>query len=544
MDKIVKMKSKKPFKTQEQFEREVFERYGDDLKVIGDYTGAKNRITVKHICGYIWNPIADSLVGKHHISGCPKCSGTYKRTPEEYKNEIKSKNIEPLEDFVNVDTPIKHHCLICNYEWITRPVNILHQNTGCPMCNGGTNIVVIGVNDMWTTNPELASLLADPEDGYKYTQSSNAEVPWRCKDCGEITKPKKISKVKLRGLFCGRCSDKKSLPNRIMYNLLSELNVDFSTEKIFDWCKFTYKGKNKYGIYDFYFKLNNKEYIVEMDGRWHNHDNQMSGQTKEYSKYVDEQKDILAKEHNIIVIRINSDPSTTNNIKNNIIRSELNNLFDLSNINWNKCFYKSVTPIMKKVCNDFNSGLSVKELSVKYNKDVATIMKFLDIGTSSNLCAYNHNGNKIKVVSINNKMIFDSLNEAAKYYNTTAPTIRNMIKDKFKCNERLCDDYGIPIIFRTYDDFTKMSDFDILYDIQQVILNNFLNDMVICLNANTIFKNQQKAKQWCGTSISGTIYEPKKYIHAGRHPITKEKLSWMKLVDYIKLINENNNEEE
>ena len=52
------------------------------------------------------------------------------------------------------------------------------------MCNGGTNTVIVGINDMWTTNPELASLLADPNDGYKYMQSSGHKVKWKCKNCG------------------------------------------------------------------------------------------------------------------------------------------------------------------------------------------------------------------------------------------------------------------------------------------------------------------------------------------------------------------------
>lgn len=148
MGKVGKIKYKKPFKTQEKYEKEIYNIYGDDLKVIGKYIRAKERIAVMHKCGYIWNPIADSLVGKNHLVGCPKCSGTYRRTPEEYKNEIKNKNIEPLEDFVNVDTSIYHRCLICGHKWKVQPSCILHSGTGCPMCNGGTNTVIIGINDM------------------------------------------------------------------------------------------------------------------------------------------------------------------------------------------------------------------------------------------------------------------------------------------------------------------------------------------------------------------------------------------------------------
>lgn len=39
--------------------------------------------------------------------------------------------------------------------------------------------ILIGFNDMWATNLDVAKLLANPEDGYKYTQYSNKKVNWK-----------------------------------------------------------------------------------------------------------------------------------------------------------------------------------------------------------------------------------------------------------------------------------------------------------------------------------------------------------------------------
>ena len=55
---------------------------------------------------------------------------------------------------------------------------------GCGCCNG--KVVVKGINDMWTTNPELAKLLVNPDDGYKYTSTSGKKVDWRCPICNTI----------------------------------------------------------------------------------------------------------------------------------------------------------------------------------------------------------------------------------------------------------------------------------------------------------------------------------------------------------------------
>ena len=54
----------------------------------------------------------------------------------------------------------------------SKPDRIFHNK--CAVCSGMQ--VCIGYNDIWTTNPELGKLLADPEDGYKYTQNSNKRI--------------------------------------------------------------------------------------------------------------------------------------------------------------------------------------------------------------------------------------------------------------------------------------------------------------------------------------------------------------------------------
>ena len=69
------------------------------------------------------------------------------------------------------------------------PETGLEIGHGCPVCNN--KVIMRGVNDMWTTNPELASLLADPNDGYKYARCSQKSVDWKCPNCHSLVKNKK-----------------------------------------------------------------------------------------------------------------------------------------------------------------------------------------------------------------------------------------------------------------------------------------------------------------------------------------------------------------
>ena len=459
------------------------------------------------------------------------------RTQEEYDSLLKSVNptIIRIGKYNKMDEKLEHKCLVCNYEWNVFPSSLTgKKHSGCPMCNGGTNTIIVGVNDMWTTNPELASLLADPNDGYKYTQSTSKKVPWRCPDCNNITKPRRISNVRNQGLFCEHCSDKRSLPNRIMYNLLSSLDIPFDDEANFDWCKFELEDQSKYGIYDFYFEKDNQKYIVEMDGYWHKNDNLMSGQTADESKYIDDEKDRLAYENNIHVIRIPCIPSRTNVIKENILNSELSNIFDLSSVNWNSCFYKSIKSMAKEVCLDYKNGITITELAEKYKRDKCTIMKYLDYGTEIGLCSYKHDNNKSHVVCLNDKKYYDMIKDASDIYNVTTSAIQLCCRGKALNAGNGTDECGLPLVFAYYDDYIKLNDMDILRKIQQSVLFKYFDKMVICLNTKTVFKTTIDAQNWCGCSITANLYEPEKHSYSGRHPVTNEKLQWLKLKDYLK----------
>ena len=257
-------------------------------------------------------------------------------------------------------------------------------------------------------------------------QNNTKKVDWKCSNCGNIIKHKKINDVNKYGLSCPKCSDGISMPEKTMFNILQQLNIDFTyqlSKKKFDWC-------NDYR-YDFYFELNNKKYIIEMDGKLGhgNEDNHMNGQTKEESKAIDDYKDKLADKHEIEVIRIDCKKSELEYIKNNILKSKINKLFDLKEIDWLDCYKFSCSSFMKKACDTWNKyEYSTMQIGKILNLSESTIRNYLKQGNKLNWCNYNpkeiqkQNGKNfghkgMKVICLNNKKIFNSISEAKRYLN-------------------------------------------------------------------------------------------------------------------------------
>lgn len=66
------------------------------------------------------------------------------------------------------------------------PTNVFVDNKlHCPVCSGRQ--VQKGINDLWTTHPDLAARLLDKEDGFRYSFGSNKKLKWLCPECGDIS---------------------------------------------------------------------------------------------------------------------------------------------------------------------------------------------------------------------------------------------------------------------------------------------------------------------------------------------------------------------
>lgn len=325
-------------------------------------------------------------------------------------------------------------------------------------------IVCIQCNTIEITHPHLATFLVNKEDGLKYSIWSHGEVFLKCPDCG-YEKKMRIGTLMRQGFGCPKCSDGISYPNKIMFNLLDQLQLNFKPEYSPEWMS----PKR----YDFYIELEDKKYIVEMDGAWHEKDNNMSGQTKEESRIIDNYKDDLAIEHDIIVIRIDSSRSELEFIKTNILNSKLAQLFNLFDINWVKCHEYACSSLVRSICDLWNSGVkNTTNIMSILKLGRGSVIRYLKQGSQLGWCDYDANitrllnwerfkdiggYNKKKVICLTTGEVFNSQTEAGKKYNTPSSGINRCCNGQRKsaCKHPVTNE---SLRWMYYDEYIKLQE--------------------------------------------------------------------------------------
>jgi hypothetical protein len=325
----------------------------------------------------------------------------------------------------------------------------------------------------------LGKLLANQEDGYRYTKFSNNKVLFKCNNCGE-EKEKKIYVVYRKGFSCSKCGDGVSYPNKFMFNVLSQLAVKFNTEYTPEWSNFKdcdcgnekTKGKKRY---DFY--IPSKNTIVEMHGVQHYEDvkwssTELSNRNLKEEQKNDEIKFKLAKKNGINkYIVIDARNSDMNFIKSNILNSELSSLFDLNNVDWLECHKFALSSRVKETCDIWN-WLNVDERSVMKIVDIMgmseeTIRKYLKRGRDLGWCDYEeYHGMRVVQLSLDNILVeeYESGHLASKKTGTRQSGISLCCKGKQKTaggfKWMFKDDYEIPERRKTLLEITERKTID------------------------------------------------------------------------------------
>ena len=323
---------------------------------------------------------------------------------KEFKYEIGQRIIDDKRDITIIDKKkikgkgkcYKYICNKCKYDcsehynhktktfeqeyWITE--GHLLEGNNCICCSN--QIVVENINSIVKTDEWMIPYF---QGGYseakKYVAKSTLKIHPICIGCGRINnKLVSISDIyKCENSWC-ECSDGYSYPNKFMFELFMILGENFETEYNPEWIK-----PRKY---DFYISSINK--IVEMDGGFHTQDNNMNGVSKEESKIIDNEKDRLANQNGIEVIRINCDyrhEERFEYIKKNILESDLNGIFDLSKVDWSICNKFALSSRVKEACELWNSGIynAVKIADIMKIAHCTSI-KYLKEGSKLNMCSY------------------------------------------------------------------------------------------------------------------------------------------------------------
>ena len=345
-------------------------------------------------------------------------------TNEEFRQRLYAKNpkIKTNDLYSGYRSRMNFYCDL-EHSWNALVSDVL-QGHGCPYCCNQR--VLIGFNDLWTTDPDIASLLTNLEDGYMYTRGSEAKLDFTCKDCGFISKHI-INNATKYGAPCPKCSDGVSFANKFMFNASDQLQIDFE-------CEYSIEGKDY--RYDFF--LEDYNMIIEMHGKQH-YEGWNDKRSLEEIQLIDKEKMIYAKNNGINnYIVVNSSKSDMDYISNNIIQSRLSELFDFSIVDWRRCLFYASSSMVKHTAKLYNEGHANTEIAKKLHVSMTTVWKWLKIAKDLNLCSY-HPVNKFldsmrKIICVTTLEIFESLSEASQKYNISVTNLSKVCKHKKHCN--------------------------------------------------------------------------------------------------------------
>lgn len=292
-----------------------------------------------------------------------------------------SENRDTIRNGKTYTKRLKYYDFYCNTCGYTNnhvvEESLCHQNSGCPCCSH--KITVTGINDLTITDPWMIPYFQGGyEEAKLYTAYSNKKVTMICPDCKK-TKIVQISKLKQHQTISCSCGDGYSYPEKFFLALLNQTDVNYDFQKNFDWCVFYnhFKNKEVTGRYDFYIESLNL--IIETDGSWHKNDNTLSGQSKEESMFIDNEKDKLASINGFKVIRIDCSVSSKDYISNSLKHSILNEYFDLSGVDYEECNMYAMSNLRKCVVDEYknDNALTATDLSMKHKISTATICTWL-----------------------------------------------------------------------------------------------------------------------------------------------------------------------
>lgn len=462
-------------------------------------------------------------------------------------NEFSNKNnCTPSKIFKGTADIYLWNCRKCGNEYDAKVVERTNGNN-CPFCSGKR--ILVGFNDIWSTHPEVAKLFINLEDGYKYTYGSNARKDFRCENCNNIIRNRVISSIIHCGLSCPKCSDGISYPEKFLMNVLVQLNINFETQKLFTWSKNIKHENSKISgnkKYDFY--IPEIDCIIETHGRQHYDDKNQFERNLDEEQENDKLKEKLSKENKINeYIIIDCRKSELEYIKHNILKSKLNELFDLNNIDWLKCHEFACNSLVKEVANLYNIGVkSTYKIAEMLRLDRSTVSKnYLKQAVELGWCNYDpkeaQRNNGSKSSKINKKKVIQLTleNEYMKEWES-AREVYNTLNICYKkissvCNGKMLSAGGFKWVFKSdYEDYKKTG---------KILFNDKRGKSkeVICLNTLEIFKSLTDA----GRSINRAANNIKANIigkskSCGIHRETGEHLRWMYKEDYdIYIENEN-----
>lgn len=279
----------------------------------------------------------------------------------------------------------KYKCTICGYDcgeyYIKGKYNTEHkiiesnlkQGSGCVICSRN-GFVAPEINSIHALTPFAEEFLIDKEDAFKYAPRSSSLIQCRCPDCGKEY-IRRCDKLTNYGVACV-CGDGFSYPEKFIFNLLSQLNIEFRPQY--------YLTNDSLLRYDFY--IPQYKIILEVNGVQHYKQKWDRNEVENDKKKKDFALLNGIEEKNYVILDCRE--SNLEFIKKSVIESRLNKIFDFNSIDFVKCSEFASSNLMKQASELWNDGKTVKEISEMMKLHKHTIISYLKNGNSNKWCSY------------------------------------------------------------------------------------------------------------------------------------------------------------
>ena len=331
-----------------------------------DEEGYKYFLTLNGITKNPWKFYVSNIYTEHNIIlWLNKNSHLFKERLPILKKDQK---------YLNSKTKLTWICSNCKNEF-NATFDRIQNKSSCPYCCNPPKKLLKDYNSLSAKRPDLLIYFKNKKDAEKVYPNSTKMVNLICPFC---KKERKLSCDRLSGFgfSCPFCFDGISIPNKFLRNLFKQFNYKITTEKTLSGAKHRY---------DLYVKTKTQNYTIEAHGIQHYKYNGYFRPLKEQQK-IDRNKRILSESLNNIHIEIDCRHSDFNYLKEQFIKS-LSPYFDLSDIDWNKLKEDVyLSSLLLNVCDSYNQGMTISNLSSTYNICCATVMNYLKRGNELNIC--------------------------------------------------------------------------------------------------------------------------------------------------------------
>lgn len=292
---------------------------------------------------------------------------SHKITKEEFETELQKKNpnLQVIE-LNGVHKPVQIHCKECGQDFNITYYN-LKKSCRCPVCNGG--YFVAGYNSIADKRPDLLKYFKNKNQAEQITCGSHAQIELICPVCGRFKRMIAKDFVK-RGFVCDYCSDTISYPNKFIrkyLDIIKEFTEEKDYEKVFEWSEGL--------IYDGYFKLRGKKYVIEMHGEQHYKNSEWGTFENVHSNDLKKKK--LAIENEFEYIEIDCKKSEFNYIKDNIQKSILGKLFQLEDKQWQTLEEFLCQNFILIIKEKYEKGLNAIEIGKQISLERHAVYRYL-----------------------------------------------------------------------------------------------------------------------------------------------------------------------